>query len=73
MEGATRGEEIERAYARLQELQAAEAMSFRERFEASLEMPIDAGQQILDRARRLREELEDLAASDAAAGDSDTP
>jgi len=72
-EPATRDQEIERAFARLLKLQAAEAEAFRERFEASLEMPIDAGQQILARARRLREELESLAAGDAAAGSSDTP
>ncbi len=72
MESATKDEEIERAYARLLELQSAEAERFRERFEASLEMPIDAGEQILARARRLREELESLAAGDAASEGSDT-
>jgi hypothetical protein len=65
--------EVEAAFARLLELQAAEADRFRERFEASLEMPIDAGEQILARARRLREELEDLAARDTAPGSSDIP
>ncbi len=73
LEPAARDEEIKHAYARLLELQAAEAESFREHFEASLEMPIDAGEQILARARRLREELESLAAGDAAAELSGSP
>jgi len=63
--------EIERAYARLLELQAAEAKQFRERFEASLDMPIDAGEQILARARALRAKLEGLASSDTAAHEAD--
>lgn len=70
---AVKEEELERAFSRLLEFQTAEAERFRERFEASLEMPMDAGEQILDRARRLREELEDLAASDGTAENSDTP
>ncbi len=69
--GSARDEEIERAYARLQELQAVEAKRFREWFEASLEMPIDAGESILARARALREELENLTSSDPAAPSTD--
>lgn len=72
-DSATREAEIERAHARLLELQAAEAEDFRMRFEASLDMPIDAGDRILTRAERLREELESLAAGDAASDSSDTP
>ncbi len=54
--GATSGEdEIERAFARLLELQTAEADMFSHQFEANLNMPIDAGEQILARARALRE------------------
>jgi hypothetical protein len=68
-----REQEIERAYARLRELQEAEAREFRERFEASLEVPIDAGDQILGRARALRKELEDLATSNPAASQGDGP
>jgi hypothetical protein len=70
-DGQPRDEEIERAYARLRELQAAEAREFRARFEASLAMPIDAGKQILERARALRAELEDLASADPAAREAD--
>jgi serine/threonine protein kinase len=73
MDRSMRDKEVEGAFARLLELQAAEADRFRERFEASLEMPIDAGEQILTRARRLREELEDLAARDTTPESSDTP
>jgi serine/threonine protein kinase len=73
MDPSMRDQEVEGAFARLLELQAAEAERFRERFEASLEMPIDAGEQILARARRLREELEDITARDTAPGSSDTP
>ena len=73
VEPATSDEELDRAFARLVELQAAEAERFRERFEASLEMPIDAGEQILARARKLREELESLATGDATRGKSHTP
>jgi len=72
-ESSPRTDEIEQAYARLQELQLAEARQYRERFEASLNMPIDAGEQILARARALRKELEDLASSDSAAQDADEP
>jgi hypothetical protein len=64
---------LERAYARLIELQTAEAEQFRQRFEQSLEMPIDAGERILARARELREELEDLATSDAAVRNAHNP
>ena len=71
--GSSRADEVERAYARLLELQTAEAKQYRERFEASLNMPIDAGERILARARALREELEDLAPSDPAAQDTDKP
>jgi hypothetical protein len=64
---------IERCYARLRELQTAAARDFRAQFEASLAMPIDAGREILARARALREELEDLAARDAAPRHTDNP
>lgn len=64
---------IERAYAQLRELQMAEARQYREWFEASLKMPIDAGDRILARARALREELEDTASSDPAVQDADKP
>lgn len=64
---------LERAYARLRELQMAEARQYREWFEASLNMPIDAGDRILARARTLREELEDTASSDPAVQDADKP
>lgn len=60
-------DEIERSYARLRELQTAEARRFREQFETSLAMPIDAGAEILTRIRALKEELEDLASANAAA------
>jgi len=70
-DGQPRAEDIEGLYSRLRELQAIEARDFRARFEASLAMPIDAGAQILDRLRALREELEDLAASDLAADEAD--
>jgi serine/threonine protein kinase len=73
MDPSMRDQELESAFARLLELQYAEAEKFRESFEASLEMPIDAGEQILAQARRLREELEDLATKDTAPGSSDTP
>jgi protein kinase-like protein/putative zinc finger protein len=63
--------EIERHYDRLLELQAAEAERFREQFEAGLTMPIDAGAEILDRIRALKEELEDLAPADTAAQEAD--
>lgn len=62
--GSNRDEEIERAYGRLLKLQEAEAERFRDGFEASLGMPVDAGQKILARVHALREELEDLASAD---------
>jgi RNA polymerase sigma factor (sigma-70 family) len=65
-DGALPDEEVERCYDRLLELQTVEAERFREQFEASLAMPIDAGAQVLARIRALKEELEDLASSDAA-------
>lgn len=68
-----RDNQIKRAYARLHELQTAEAAIFRERFEASLDMPIDAGARILARTRTLRGELEDLTASDPATALPDDP
>lgn len=71
--GSALDTEIDRAYARLLELQTAEAQKFREHFEASLDMPINAGAQILARARALREELEDLTASDTATSLPDDP
>ena len=55
--------ELSDALARLRDLQQAEATQFREEFEARLTMPIDAGDQILRRAKKLREKLEDLTAS----------
>lgn len=67
----TRSKEIEQAYERLRELQGAAAASFLEQFEASLHMPVDAGDRILADARRLRRELEDLASSDSAAPNAD--
>lgn len=63
-DGRRRDQEIERSYARLRELQAAEAQEFRARYEASLAMPIDAGRSILARVRALKEELEGLTAAD---------
>ncbi len=68
-----RDETLERSYAKLLELQRAEAERFRERFEDSLAMPIDAGEKLLDRLRALREELEDPASSDPAAQNADDP
>ena len=70
-DGSLPDEEVERCYNRLLELQTAEAERFREQFEASLAMPIDAGAQVLGRIRALREELEDLASSDAATQETD--
>ncbi len=69
------GEEIDRKWAHLLELQQAEAAQFRERFETGLNMPIDAGQQILDRAAVLREEVADLISANrpAAAADVSEP
>lgn len=65
-------DELESAFARLLELQQAEAEGYRETFEASLEMPLDAGERILDRARELRQRLESLAARDTATTDTIT-
>lgn len=53
------------------ELQKVEAKIFRQQFEASLKIPLDAGDDILNRARALRDELEDLAAADSASTDPD--
>lgn len=73
-DGALPDEEVERCYDRLLELQTAEAKRFREQFEASLAMPVDAGAQALAHLRALKEELEDLTSSDAATQDvDDTP
>jgi hypothetical protein len=73
VDGQSRDDDIERSYSRLRELQATAAREFRTQFEASLAMPIDAGKRILDRAHALREELENLAARDAATRQADTP
>lgn len=70
-DGAPPDEEIERYYARLLELQAAAAERFREQFEASLAMPIDAGAQVLTRIRTLKEELEDLFRREAGRASPD--
>jgi len=69
--GQPHDEEIKRLYLSLRELQTKAAQEFRMRFDASLAMPIDAGEHILERTRALREELEDLAASDAAPREAD--
>jgi hypothetical protein len=71
VDGGPREEEIARSYARLRELQMAEAKEFRARFEAGLTMPIDAGEKLLKRARAVREALEDPASSDPAAREAD--
>jgi hypothetical protein len=63
---AERGGEIEKAWLQLRKLQEAEAVQFRERFEASLAMPMDAGSNLRARARSLRSELEDLATAHPA-------
>jgi hypothetical protein len=70
-DGTLPDEEIERCYDKLLELQTAEAERFREQFEASLAMPIDAGAKVLARIRGLKDELEDLASSDPAAPAAD--
>ncbi len=57
---------LEETLSRLRVLQKAEADTFRESFEANLDLPIDAGQKILSRAQALREELEGLTASHSA-------
>ncbi len=54
--------EIAEALAQLRKLQKAEAVRFREEFEARLAMPVDAGEKILGRAQALREKLERLTA-----------
>jgi serine/threonine protein kinase len=72
-DGLRRDEEIERAYSRLLELQEAEGERFRRLFEASLAMPIDAGDKILARIRSLRDELEGIASPDPATEDADNP
>jgi len=66
-------EEVERAFARLRELQQAEAEQYRDQFEAGLKMPIDAGDRILARAYALRKELEDLLAQDTTLQQSADP
>lgn len=53
--------------ARLRELQTREAEAFRKAFEASLEMPIDAGRTLLAHVRELRARFEDPASDDATA------
>lgn len=65
-EEAKLSSKLARAYSRLLELQATAAKDYRNRFEASLQMPLDAGKKLLARARTLRAELEDLASSDPA-------
>ncbi len=51
---------------RLRELQQREADRFRQQFESSLTMPIDAGAKILERSRALKEQLEDPAVANPA-------
>lgn len=70
-EDAAHDEELARCYVQLGLLQAAEARAFRADFEASLAMPVDAGKEIIARAKALRRELEDLASPDTAAGNAD--
>ncbi|MEM8960423.1 MAG: hypothetical protein AAGD38_03010 [Acidobacteriota bacterium] len=65
--------EIDELWSQLRSLQRIEAEQYRQRFEASLEMPIDAGQRILENARKLRRELEDITASDTTTSDSNSP
>jgi len=63
---------IDAAWSRLRELQEVEAERFQEEFEERLSMPIDAGAQILARARELRRELEDLTSPDSPGKGTDT-
>lgn len=58
--------DIDQAWLQLRKLQEAEAVQFRERFEATLAMPLDAGSTLRARARSLRSELEALAAAHPA-------
>ena len=55
--------DVEPLWTRLRQLQVEEADRFEEAFEASLNMPIDAGARILEEVRALREELENSTAS----------
>ncbi len=64
---------VEAAFSRLRQLQDLEAQEFRQRFEAGLNLPVDAGAAILARARALRKELEDTASSNPAAPQADDP
>lgn len=57
---------MEKTLSRLRGLQRIEADRFRKSFEASLDLPMDAGRRILADARALREELESSAAADTA-------
>jgi len=65
--------EIDEAFSRLRRLQASEAQDFRQRFEASLNLPVDAGEAILARARALRKELEGVTSSNPASPQADDP
>lgn len=73
MADPSRDEAIERSYAKLLELQRSEAERFRQHFEESLAMPVDAGENILSRVRLLREELENSPPADPAAEQADDP
>ncbi len=57
--------QLQNHWSRLRQLQEAEAEELYRLFEASLEMPIDAGAQLLHQVRSLKIALEDSAASDA--------
>jgi len=72
-QGVHRESEIERAYEELRALQAAEANHSRRELEDWLEFPLDAGEQILARVQSLREELEDLEATDPPFEEADGP
>ena len=59
-------EQLRTAWRRLRELQSQEALAFRTALEDSLAAPADAGRKILDEARALRRQLEDLTSADPA-------
>lgn len=68
---AAREQALEKAFMRLRALQQAEALQFRQQFEASLNAPLGAGRALLARVRELRRELENSAPANPAPPEAD--
>ncbi len=68
-----RDAKISDAFSRIKDLEHREADQFQKRFERRLNMPIDAGAKILERAEDLRSHLENLVANYRAAEETPSP